>query len=83
VTWSNGGWLTQTIGVDQLSQTWSRDGTRLLYIRKFEDHAGVRVVSLDGKLDELLVTGLTGLSCYYGGCRWSQILAYHPSDRTI
>jgi hypothetical protein len=78
VIWSNGGWLARTIGVDRLSQTRSRDGTRLLYARKFEDHSGVRVVSLDGKLDELLFTGLPGLSCYYGGCGWSQILAYYP-----
>jgi hypothetical protein len=57
---------------------WTADGTRLLYARKFEDHTDVRVVSLDGKLDELLVTGLPSLSCYYGGCGWSQILAYYP-----
>jgi WD40-like Beta Propeller Repeat len=54
------------------------DGTRLLYARKYEDHTEVRVVSLDGKTDELLVTGLPTLTCYYGGCNWSQILAYHP-----
>ena len=57
---------------------WTADGTRLLYTRKFEDHTDVRVVSLDGKMDELLVTGLPSLSCYYGSCGWSQILAYYP-----
>ena len=58
---------------------WSADGTRLLYTRQHDGYTDVRVVTLDGSSDELLVTGLADPGCYYGGCGWRQILAYCPS----
>jgi len=56
---------------------WSADGTRLLYTRQHDGYTDVRVVSLDGNMDELLVTGLTDPGCYYGGCGWRQMVAYY------
>lgn len=43
---------------------WSADGTRLLYTRQHDGYTDVRVVTLDGSSDELLVTGLTDPMCY-------------------
>jgi Tol biopolymer transport system component len=56
---------------------WSADGTRLLYTRQHDGYTDVRVVSLDGSSDELLVTGLPDPTCYYGGCGWRQMVAYY------
>ncbi len=64
-------------GVDGWPQ-WSADGTRLLYTRQHDGYTAVRVVTLDGSLDELLVTGLADPMCFYAGCGWWQMLAYHP-----
>jgi Tol biopolymer transport system component len=57
---------------------WSADGTRLLYTRQHDGYTDVRVVTLDGSSDQLLVTGLPDPTCYYGGCGWWQMLAYYP-----
>jgi hypothetical protein len=59
---------------------WSADGTRLLYTRQHDGYTDVRVVTLDGSSDELLVTGLPDPTCYYGGCSWWQMLAYYPGS---
>jgi hypothetical protein len=57
---------------------WSADGSRLLYARRQEGRTDVRVVSLSGDRDELLVAGVAGPErCYYGGCGWEWILAYN------
>lgn len=55
---------------------WSADGEQLLYTRQHAGQTDVRVVTLDGDQDHLLVTGLADLACYYGGCAWDSILAY-------
>jgi len=57
---------------------WSADGTRLLYTRQHDGYTDVRVVTLEGNRDELLVTGLADPMCYYGGCGWWRMLAYRP-----
>jgi hypothetical protein len=57
---------------------WSADGTRLLYTRQHDGYTDVRVVTLDGDSDQLLVTGLPDPTCYCGGCDWRQMLAYYP-----
>lgn len=57
---------------------WSADGTRLLYTRQHDGYADVRVVTLEGSRDELLVTGLADPMCYYSGCGWWRVLAYRP-----
>jgi hypothetical protein len=57
---------------------WSADGTRLLYTRQHDGYTDVRVVTLDGSSDQLLVTGLPDPACYYGGCGWWRMLAYYP-----
>jgi len=57
---------------------WSADGKQLLYTRQHDDVTDVRVVTLDGSRDELLVTGLARPACNYGGCGWSRMLAYDP-----
>ncbi len=61
---------------------WSADGTRLLYTRQHDGYTDVRVVTLDGSSDELLVTGLPDPTCYYGGCGWGQMLAYYPGENS-
>jgi hypothetical protein len=58
---------------------WSADGQQLLYTRQHDNVADVRVVTLDGSHDELLVTGLARPRCNYGGCGWSRLLAYYPN----
>ena len=62
---------------------WSADGTRLLYTRQHDGYTDVRVVTLDGSSDELLVTGLADPMCYYGGCGWQQMLAYYSSPYPV
>ena len=57
---------------------WSADGKQLLYTRQHDAVTDVRVVTLDGGRDELLVTGLARPRCNYGGCGWSRMLAYYP-----
>jgi len=64
-------------GIDGWPQ-WSADGTLLLYTRQSDGATDVRVVALDGNSDDLLITGLPDPMCYYGGCNWQQMLAYHP-----
>jgi len=64
-------------GIDGWPQ-WAADGTRLLYTRQHDGQTDVRVVTLDGSHDELLVTGLPDPTCHYGGCGWRQMLAYYP-----
>ena len=64
-------------GIDGWPQ-WSADGTRLLYTRQHDGITDVRVVTLDGGSDDLLVTGLADPTCHYGGCGWRQMLAYYP-----
>lgn len=59
---------------------WSADGKQFLYTRQRDDVTDVRVVTLDGSHDELLVTGLARPMCYYGGCGWSRMLAYYPGS---
>ncbi len=60
---------------------WSSDGGRLLYARRQEGRTDVRVVSLSGDRDELLVAGVAGPArCYYGGCGWEWILAYNAGS---
>jgi len=67
-------------GIDGWPQ-WAADGTRLLYTRQHDGQTDVRVATLDGRHDELLVTGLPDLACYYGGCNWRQMLSYHRELR--
>lgn len=57
---------------------WSADVTRLLYTRQHDGYTDVRVVTLDGNSDQLLVTGLPDPGCYYSGCGWRRMLAYYP-----
>ncbi len=57
---------------------WSADGTRLLYTHQHDGYTDVRVATLEGSRDELLVTGLADPMCYYGGCGWWRMLAYRP-----
>ncbi|NPV07968.1 MAG: LysM peptidoglycan-binding domain-containing protein [Anaerolineae bacterium] len=59
---------------------WSADGSRLLYTRQAEGRTDVRVVALDGWLDEVLLTGLEDPTCHYGGCGWWQMLAFVTAD---
>jgi len=57
---------------------WSADGARLLYTRQHDGVTDVRVAALDGSSDDLLLTGLPDRTCYYNGCQWAHMLAYHP-----
>lgn len=57
---------------------WSADGSRLLYTRQSDGRTDVRVATLDGSLDEVLLTGLEDPTCFYGGCGWWHVLAYQP-----
>jgi hypothetical protein len=57
---------------------WSRDGARLLYTRQLSGSTSVRVITLDGSVDEDLLLGLVDPTCYDGGCGWDRYLAYAP-----
>ncbi|MEW6232901.1 MAG: hypothetical protein AB1566_11405 [Chloroflexota bacterium] len=57
---------------------WSADRTHLLYTRQHDGYTDVRVVTLEGSRDELLVTALADPMCYYGGCGWWRMLAFRP-----
>lgn len=50
---------------------------RLLYTRQHDGYTDVRVARLDGTSDELFLTGLPDPTCFYGGCGWDRMLAYH------
>jgi hypothetical protein len=59
---------------------WSANGKRLLYTRQREGQTEVRLAELDGTGDEVLVTGLEGPTCFYGGCAWESMVAYAPGE---
>jgi hypothetical protein len=52
-------------------------GNYLLYTRQHDGYTDVHVAALDGSRDEILLTGLPDPICFYGGCNWGQMLAYH------
>lgn len=57
---------------------WSGAGTQLLYTRQSEGSTEVRRTWVDGARDERLADGLPDPICYFGGCGWSNLVAYHP-----
>ncbi|MGI6206756.1 MAG: TolB family protein [Anaerolineae bacterium] len=57
---------------------WSADGSQLLYTRQQDGSTDVRVMAVDGSVDDLLITGLEDPMCFFGGCGWQRLLAFQP-----
>jgi len=58
---------------------WSAGGTQLLYARVSGEMTEVRVITVAGGEETVLLTGLPAPDCSQGSCRWERLLAYYPA----
>jgi hypothetical protein len=61
---------------------WLPDGRHLLYTRQHDGVTDVRITTLDGRQDRVVIGSLPDPPCYYGGCGWWQMLALNPRHRS-